>query len=67
MHALAQTVETMVAVLACAAFAHFGVALKAPCSRTERDVHRIPISSPAPVRSDPSWVRSSISKDVRRT
>jgi len=67
MQALSQSVETLVAALACAAFAHFGVALKEPCSKTERDAHRIPISAPAPIRTDPPAARSGFPRDIRRT
>ena len=46
MHALAQTVETLVVALAAAAFAHFGVTLKdAPCPHAKPAVHRIPAST----------------------
>ncbi len=47
MHALAQTIETLVVVMAAAAFAHFGVTLKdAPCPRAApAAIHRIPVST----------------------
>jgi hypothetical protein len=46
MHALAQTVETLVVALAAAAFSHFGVTLKdAPCPHASATVQRIPAST----------------------
>jgi hypothetical protein len=45
MQALAQGLESLVAALACAAFAHFGIALKAPCPHDHPSAHRIPASA----------------------
>ena len=63
MHALAQTVETLVAALACSVFAHFGVALKEPCPKA---APRILISSPAAVRPERPGTRAAFPQDVRR-
>jgi hypothetical protein len=66
MQALVQSVESVVAAMACAAFAHFGVALKAPCPKAHEEVHRIPISSTvAPQRARPN-ATDVLSKDQRR-
>ena len=51
MQALVQNFESLVAAMACAAFAHFGVALKAPCPQSAQSAHRIPVATaPAPRR-----------------
>ena len=62
MHALAQSVETLVVALAAAAFAHFGVTLKdAPSPKVTPVVHRIPAST-QPVRKAPC----PLARDVRK-
>jgi hypothetical protein len=56
MQALIQSFESLVAAMACAAFAHFGVALKTPCPQSAHSAHRIPVATaPAPHR--PATVR----------
>ena len=64
MHALAQTIETLVVALAATAFAHFGVTLKdAPCPHATPAVHRIPASTvPSLSRNQPC----PLARDVRR-
>ena len=52
MQALLQSFESMVAATACAAFAHFGVALKAPCPDAHQTARRIPVAT-APARHAP--------------
>ena len=62
MHALAQTVETLVVALAAAAFAHFGVTLKdAPCPHSRPTVHSTPASTQL-VRTAPC----PLARDVRK-
>ncbi len=62
MHALAQSVETLVVALAAAAFAHFGVTLKdAPAPKATPVVHRLPASTQL-VRKTPC----PLAHDVRR-
>jgi hypothetical protein len=58
MHALVQSVETLVMALAVTAFAHFGVTLKQPpCPPTDQAVRRIPasvvVAEPLPARAAP--------------
>jgi hypothetical protein len=63
MHTLVQAVETLVVVLAAAAFAHFGVTLKdAPCPHAKATVQRIPASIQL-VRTAPC----PLARDVRKT
>jgi len=45
MQAFVQGLESLVAALACAAFAHFGVALKGPCPPPSTQAQRVPVSS----------------------
>ena len=62
MHALAQSVDTIVVALAAAAFAHFGVTLKdAPCTHARPEVHSIPASTQL-VRKAPC----PLARDVRK-
>ncbi len=62
MHALTQSIETLVVALAAAAFAHFGVTLKdPPCPTATPAVHRIPAST-QPVRKAPC----PLARDVRK-
>jgi hypothetical protein len=67
MQALVQSLESVVAAMACAAFAHFGVALKGPCPTAQADAHRIPVAtSTAPQRVRPVPA-DALSRDQRRT
>ena len=64
MHAVAQTVETLVVALAAAAFAHFGVTLKdAPCPHATPAVHRIPASTVLVLRKNEPC---PLARDVRK-
>jgi hypothetical protein len=56
MQALVQSFESLVAAMACAAFAHFGVALKGPCPQSAQTAHRIPVAT-APAAPRPATVR----------
>ena len=47
MQALIQGVASLVAAMACTAFAHFGVALKAPCHASAHSARRLPVSTAA--------------------
>jgi hypothetical protein len=66
MQALAQTFETFIAVMACTAFAHFGVALKAPCAHGDHAAHRTPISAPASVRMVRPNAPDTLATTIRR-
>ena len=66
MQALVQSLESVVAAMACAAFAHFGVALKGPCPTAHAEVQRVPVAtSTAPKRVRPSPA-DALSRDQRR-
>jgi hypothetical protein len=59
MQALMQTMASLVATMACAAFAHFGVALKEPCPTAS--AHQLPVSAPA------APAPAMLATDVKRT
>ena len=66
MQALVQSLESLVATMACVAFAHFGVALKQPCPHASQAVHRISISTTAaPTRVQPHST-APLAKDQRQ-
>jgi hypothetical protein len=62
MQALIETFQATMAGLACAVFAHFGVAVKGPCPQAHAAARPIPISAPA--RRTPGGA-PVFSRDVR--
>jgi hypothetical protein len=68
MQALVQTVESLIAAVACMAFAHFGVALKdCPEDRASAQVVRkVPVSTPATPRLVDDRTPRDLARDVRR-
>ena len=71
MHALVHSVQSLVAALAAASYAHFGVTLKdAPCSRAAEQavVQRVPTETiwPAVAVAPPSRDRCSLVRDARK-
>jgi hypothetical protein len=67
MHALIQSVETLIVALATMAYAHFGVSFNhPPCPKAEQAVHRISYVRPVPANGAPKAVPCPLGKDVRR-
>ncbi len=64
MHALVETLETLVTAMAVAAFAHFGIALKDCPPAPQSSAHRVQVSLPAPVSPNRARAPCPLGEDV---